>query len=484
MYFTKGLNPSEVGDVDIIAYEGRLHLFHLSLPSHDVVAHLASDDGIRWVPLPNALHVGDPGEFDDDQIWTMHTFRWEGRFYMLYTALCTANAGSVQTTGLAVSDDLVRWSKVAHNPVAAPDPRWYEADAGDCGRADWRDPFPWIEDGVIHGLICAHEPEGSYNRRGCVAHVTSRDALNWTVEPPFYTPRTSSDFEVPTLVKLADRYYLIGHLCAPCVDVWRVADSLAGPWRRPANDVLLPPMNCAFSPAVWRGRTVVMHWIQTTFDWDADATRGRAIAPPKVADALPDGTLVLRSFRPGWAAVAAGDAETAGPADAGFGGQWRVDGRAVRGACAPGMGLVRLTAAFADFVIEARVSCADAAAAGLFWRGDDEADACTRAAVIPGRKRIELHRLVRRVGWRGVIGRGHDTLQENYCEVEAGRAFDLRVVAYGPYVEVSVDDRVLLSQLTMSRRAGVIGLFVEDGEATFESIRVQELTAPEGFAVS
>ena len=45
------------------------------------------------------------------------------------------------------------------------------------------------------------------------------------MRPPLYTPRISTDFEVPTIVKLDERYYLIGHICAPMVDVYRVADS-------------------------------------------------------------------------------------------------------------------------------------------------------------------------------------------------------------------------------------------------------------------
>jgi len=484
MHFTKGWIHSEIGDVDVIAHEGRLHLFHLCLPNHDVVAHLVTEDGITWEPLPNALRTGDPGDCDDDQIWTMHAFRFDGRFYMLYTALCSADEGRIQRTGLAVSDDLIRWEKAAHNPVAAPDPRWYEADANDSGRADWRDPFPWVEDGVIHGLICAHEKGGPYNRRGCVAHVTSTDALHWQVVEPLYTPRISTDFEVPTVLKLRGRYYLIGHIVAPPSDVWRVADRFAGPYRRPPDDLLLPRGNHAFCPVVWRDKTLLYHWIAAEFDWTGAGVPGRGIAPPKEADALDDGTLVLRSFKSGWEALAAGPAESWGPREicdkaASCRGEWSGNSEAVIGACDPGMGLLNLPVEGADFVLETTVRCEDASVFGVVWRSDDTADQATRAALIPARRRIELHRIAPRAGRQ--IGRGHVTLQDNHCALAPGVGASLRVVAYGPYVEVSVRGRVLLSYFTMSRRAGRIGLFVEDGRAAFDCVRLTRLRPPGRF---
>ena len=47
-------------------------LFHLIIPNHDYIAHAVSKDGISWKRVKNALFVGDPGEWDDDMLWTMH----------------------------------------------------------------------------------------------------------------------------------------------------------------------------------------------------------------------------------------------------------------------------------------------------------------------------------------------------------------------------------------------------------------------------
>ncbi|MBI4024501.1 MAG: hypothetical protein HY360_05935 [Verrucomicrobia bacterium] len=488
MHFARGWYTTEIGDMDVIAHDDRLHLFHLCLPGHDVVAHLVSDDGMNWMPVVNALRTGDPGSFDDDQIWTMHVFPWKGRFYMLYTALAKAEDGRLQRTGLAVSDDLMKWEKVAHNPVAVPDSRWYEADLNNSGRADWRDPFAWIENGVIHGLICAHEQDGPFNRRGCVAHITSKDALHWEVRPPFYTPRTNGDFEVPAIIKLDGRYYLIGHIVAPPIDVYRVASKLEGPWERPADDVLLPPGNHAFTPVVWRGRTLLYNWISAEFDWHPFAKGvARAIAPPKEAVAGTPGTLLLRSFEPGWKAVSNGAARqflATELADSKrvYRGEWSASPSDVIGQCSPGMGLLRLPETHADFILDAKVTPQGACVVGALWRSDESGDQCTRAALAPGRQRVELQRFLQGYNYNA-IGRGHKTLQENYCAFTPGKAFDLQVIAWGPYIEISVNQRVALAMLTMSRRDGHMGLFVEDGRASFENVRLTTLRTPRGFEI-
>lgn len=476
MYFSHTFAGSDISDVDVIAHEDRIHLFYHCIPSCDMVAHLVSDDGVTWEALPYVLTVGDPGSFDDDQIWTMHVCRFENRFYMLYTALAQAERGMIQRAGVAVSDDLMHWEKLENNPISQPDPRWYEAGTSETGRADWRDPFGWVEDGRLHAVICAHEGEGPHNRRGCVGHFVSDDGQNWEVLPPFYTPRTNSDFEVPTIIKLADKYYLLGHVVAPPIDVYRVADSLEGPWRRPAHDWLLPAENHAFAPVVWRGRTLLYNWINARWDWPierrivGESHVSRAIAPPKEAVALEDGQLVLRSCAFIWDKLATGRSMPAlSEALAGvFRGNWVMDGEVLRGASDPGMGLALWPDQYEDFRLDVTLTLDDACEMGVVWRSDETADQATQVALLPGRQRIELQRVtLQPFNDPKRLGRGFSVLQENYCEIKAGEPLRLQVIAYGPYIEISVNDRVLLCNLTMSRRAGQIGFFTTDGKGSF-----------------
>lgn len=481
MLYKPGWSSNELGDMDLFAEGDELHMFFLELPSHDRVGHAVSRDGMQWKLLPHAIHTGDPGEFDDDQIWTMHTFKWQNRYHMLYTALCSAERGRVQRTGLAVSDDLIHWKKVAHNPVAVPDARWYEADVHDSGRADWRDPFPWVEDGRIHALICAHENHGPMNRRGCVAHITSDDAMHWNVEPPLYCTGNNTDFEVPTLIKLNGQYFLLGHHVSPPIDVYRVSDSLLGPWRRPATDWLLPAPNHAFAPAVFHGRTLVVNWVTANIDWPTGTSEGtmRIIVPPKEVVATADGELQLRSYMPGWDAVTIGEGQTITSActpEHIYRGQWQSQGAAVIGGCGPGMGLLKLDASHPDFILEAMIEFRGAVEAGVVWRSDRTADQCTRVVLTPGRDAVTLQRMTHRQSYNAT-GRGCDVLQVNQHRYMPD-GVHLRIVAWGPYIEVSLDGRVLLSSATMSRRDGMLGLFVEDGEAAFSSMSFRRLNPP------
>jgi beta-fructofuranosidase len=265
-----------------------------------------------------------------------------------------------------------------------------------------------------------------------------------------------------------------------------VADSLDGPWRRPANDIVLPAANHAFSPVVWGERTLLYNWIAAEFDWHPlDKGRHRAIAPPKEATAGPDGELVLRSFEPGWRSLMQGGAvrfDTSGLEDSSriYRGKWRAGTGGLDGRCEPGMGLVRLPEAAGDFMLEVRITLHDAVEAGAFWRADDTANECTRVSLIPGRQRIELHRLVHRVNYNA-IGRGFDRLQDNFCPLATVETVTLQVIAWGPYIELSVDGRVLLANFTMSRRDGHLGFFVEDGRAAFDQATLTRLIPPQGF---
>src|ERR1041384_4841663 len=113
MYTPSGFGTSELGDIEVVPDGDDLHLFHLTLPNHDVIQHAVSRDGLSWQPLPAALRTGDPGAIDDDQIWTMSVTPRpnEPGWVMLYTALASIDGGRVQRVAVAESTDLVHWRK-------------------------------------------------------------------------------------------------------------------------------------------------------------------------------------------------------------------------------------------------------------------------------------------------------------------------------------------------------------------------------------
>src|SRR4051794_39697581 len=167
------------------------HLFFLQAPSalrphqrhhHASIGHAVSADLRSWTVLPDAIHPGAPGEWDDLATWTGSVIEHAGRWHMLYTGISHADDGLVQRVGLASSSDLTTWSKHPSNPVMQADPRWYEGyDPRSWRDESWRDP--WIfrdeEDGHLHALITARSRSGPADGRGVVAHARSLDLVAW-----------------------------------------------------------------------------------------------------------------------------------------------------------------------------------------------------------------------------------------------------------------------------------------------------------------
>ena len=143
MYSGRGFRESEIGDIDVIRHDGQYHLFHLILPNHDYIAHAVSRDCIHWRRVKNALFVGDPGEWDDDMIWTMNVVTEEKGFVMYYTGLNQAEGGMFQRIGRAVSSDLYSWQKENHTPfpIGSAGPHYESPENRPRQWVSFRDPY-------------------------------------------------------------------------------------------------------------------------------------------------------------------------------------------------------------------------------------------------------------------------------------------------------------------------------------------------------
>jgi len=43
-----------------------------------------STDALIWGELPDALHTGNPGSYDDGMLWTMSVIEFENQYNVLY----------------------------------------------------------------------------------------------------------------------------------------------------------------------------------------------------------------------------------------------------------------------------------------------------------------------------------------------------------------------------------------------------------------
>ncbi|MDQ3864424.1 MAG: glycosyl hydrolase family 32, partial [Actinomycetota bacterium] len=210
-----------------VAREGAdYHAFYLQAPRELVkqdlrhwnasVGHAVSGDLRDWRVLPDALNPGPEGSWDDLALWTGSVVERDGQWHMLYTGINKREEReglTVQRIGLATSTDLISWEKHPQNPLIEADPRYYgQHDPSPIGiERVWRDPwvFRHPEGGEYHALITARTIGGPADGRGVIGHARSSDLVRWETLPPLTEPGYFYAMEVPQLVGLGGRYYLL-----------------------------------------------------------------------------------------------------------------------------------------------------------------------------------------------------------------------------------------------------------------------------------
>lgn len=291
MYASSGFSDWEIGDVEVFVHEGVYHLFHLIIPNHDYIAHAVSDDGISWRRVNNALFVGNPGEWDDDMLWTMHVHKSGDRFYMYYTGLQRKDRGVIQKIGMAESKDLIHWEKVHAPPLASQEPHYESLHNNPRQWLSFRDPFFYEHAGESYLLMCARSSFGSVSRRGCVG-LAQKINGRFELQPALVYPMVYDDVECPCAFEINGIHYLIGSIREDIKVRYWFAPQFRGEYHSFHNDVLLPAGNYAARVVKDNG-----HWLVYNFFFkDGRVDSLRVLPPPKQLDTDPDGRLVLKSF--------------------------------------------------------------------------------------------------------------------------------------------------------------------------------------------
>lgn len=468
---------NDLGDVEAIAHEGVLHLFHLVLPNRDLVAHAVSRDGLGWQAVAPAIATGAPGDCDDDMIRTVSVTKRGEIFYMLYTATARAEAGKVERVALAISRDLYHWEK--QGAVAEADPRFYEAGAA---RTAFRDPKPYSEDGRYYAVVCARAKEGPRFRRGCAALMVSDDLVHWQAEAPLHIPGIYDELECPQIYKIGTYYYLLGSIIEERAQRYWVSEHLRGPYLTPPDGVLMPPgSHYAGRLCRFMGRDVFACWTTCTADGPSPfGLHPNPGAPMRVVPALldvrqrPDGSLYLCSC-PAWedyeqgAAVPIKELEPV----------WHTAALSLEAgadkagvSCREGYALCLTEQPYTDFTLRGRLSVFGPRA-GLAFAADDEAEGyfiVFEPAL--GRVRLLLH--ARTPEGESFVYR---ILQEAYgvCAPE-GESFMLRRV--NGEIEFSLGGRILFSTMSTALCGGRLGLHALCGRALIECAQVVLMRAP------
>ena len=196
------------------------HIFYLQAPKalgderlrhfNATIGHAKSSDLKNWTILPDALGPGETGEWDNLATWTGSTFKHQNRWYLFYTGISKAENGKIQRVGVAVSDDLLHWSKHPGNPIIESDSRWYQPkDDVEWHDQAWRDPWVFAYKDQFHAFITARSNEGDMDGRGVIGHAISSDLFNWNVKPPITEPGDYAQLEVPQLIEVNSKSFLV-----------------------------------------------------------------------------------------------------------------------------------------------------------------------------------------------------------------------------------------------------------------------------------
>lgn len=498
-----------MGDVDVLYHDGVYHLFHLVLPNHDFIAHAISTDGLNWHRVRNALFIGHPGSWDDHMLWTMHVSAdpWQpGRWRMFYTGVARRGNGYVQRIGCAYSRDLVEWEKAPdrwadvprHPSVDAPGclegpydpespfpiealPPYYESET-EKGRpwVSFRDPFYFHEDGVGRLLVAARVADGPFIRRGCVALLTEERPDEFRHHPPLHHPGQYDDIEVPNLFKLQGRYYLVGSQREDAKVRYWSSHSLDGPWGNFFDNVILPAGNYAArisfddrGPLIWN-----------FFSLGADRLAKNLMPPPKRITVRDDGRLTIRSFE-GFDCLVSRSLhlrellplskmlQREGPVI-------EVDETQERVTLSSEAGFEGFR--FADDVIsfrlKARLSMKGLGKCGLIFRIDPETTSGYHVS-------LDLLKGVAQLRAWGEEPGAHPeevfvfrSLQAAYWQSNPEGPWNLQLTAMGNYLELAIDDHVLLTLSDDTYRAGGLGFYVESGCIRVDQIVLDHLAEP------
>jgi hypothetical protein len=313
-------------------------------------------------------------------------------------------------------------------------------------------------------------------------YFVSEDGLRWRVGPPACTPSNCFDFECPSVFEIGGRFYMTAIAGGPGRQVYAVADRVEGPYRRPWDDTMMPGRNMSVRPCFWRGETHLFHWQRGPADWTHSIDGYCILASPKVARVEPDVTLRVESFD--WSGQYRGRPVRVGPrtpcAPSCGRWTWRGDGLNTSAQDGPAIWLTRKE--HEDYEVAAELTLDPRNPArefGLVFRADETGDRGLFASCVPGRYRAELVKYVytRRRG-PDSLWRGRSVEQEFHLPPAADGRYVLRAVVFGPSIEVNVNGRLTLAHCSMPQRRGRVGLFLEDGGATFRNVSIQPLRPP------
>ena len=465
------------GDPIPFYHDGVHHVFYLHSEDRMHWYHLASRDLVHWDVLPPAILADE----NDRTIATGSIVESDGLFHAFYTTFpSNENGPGLASVRVATSRDLIKWTKEPGEPLLmlkrdVPAVGTYET------AKNWRDPHVfWNRQAKQWWLaIAAHENTSiAYPYAGAVALATSTDLRSWTVQPePLLATREGPAAECPDVFPFGDGWGLIYYADTTRI---RVADSPAGPWRRPGND---PPWGLHFQAGKteFDGRRRIAHaYIQRADEDFAKHVYGGCMALPRELY-LDDKSRVATRLVPEIIAACKSDT-TKGRGASVF---VPVQGDPVSGdretiTLAAGIGCSAMALwkdAPADVFFSADVTLAADSSLSLLLRGSELGQPTASPA---GNPLEDYYALALDAHTNQVTLKRPDVwdrmpaLRTQPLDLPTTRSFKLHVMLHGDILEAFVDDRISVTS-RVQLPGGAFALLARDGSVSLENVRITKL---------
>jgi hypothetical protein len=196
-------------DFAFIKKDGVYHLFYIRhndlLPPFATeidFGHAISTDLYHWTQLPPVMGV-DPYGWDNLHVWAPHIIQSAGLYWMFYTGVSeiVGQYSDTQRIGVAVSSDLMTWTRILDQPVwqtrEAPWAWWAPLNAN----VACRDPFV-MEDPAAPGQFLLYYTASPASDTVAtlvgVARSPLGDLTQWVDEKPLWITYRSFSFNVLT----------------------------------------------------------------------------------------------------------------------------------------------------------------------------------------------------------------------------------------------------------------------------------------------
>ena len=460
------------GDFIPFFWEGDYHLFYIKEYGVETGHgpgrpwfHLVTRDFVTFEDWGEAITHGAADEQDVD-VGTGSVIAGNGIFYIYYTGINPTFAGTgkaAQVVMRATSTDLRTWHKDPDFIFFAPTTLGYELD-------DWRDPFVfWNEEaGEYWMLMTARRDSGPVRNRGCIGLAVSSDLVTWEGRPPLWTPDEVWAHPCPDMFRHGGWWYLVYSVSREWIAThYRMAHSLAGPWISPADDMFDGLAYGAAKTAADESQRYLFGWLPTRAGEtdDGDWLWGGNLVVHEVVP-QPDGALTVRIPE----TIARAFTKPAPLLPQPVLGSWEVQEESAATSATGRYALMTLGEMPDECLIEATVTLAPGLTnCGLLLRASDDLESYYQVRLEPARNRIVLDR------WSpqfSITTTNPPFMLERRVVLAPDRPLKVQLLVDGTALVVYVDDQVALSGRIYDRRTGALGLFVTEGEARFDGIRM------------